>query len=1576
MKTTTMIILALACAMTVEAKVQLPQMFQNGMVLQRGKPIPIWGQAEPGEHVSVELLNTAKAKKPKRVCLLETTAGNDGRWQVALPPQKAGGPFALEVKSGEVQTSNLKSQTSNLKSQTSKIIDDILIGDVWLCSGQSNIDVTVERVYPQYGQLIDDYQNPQIRMFRVQTDADTHGPKRDIKPTPINWKPVTKENVWPFSAVGYFLGREMYEKTGVPQGVIVNSVGGTPIQAWLDADTLKRHFPQEYQRTAFYQDDDMVLAMQRANMLTQSRWQRLMDEADPGLVRQWTARDFDDSQWPMVQAFGTHGNGRPKSINLTGDFRYSGSLWARQYVNVDAAHAGQPCRLLVGTLYDADQTYVNGQQVGATAYQYPPRRYTIPAGLLVEGRNALTVRFVTKGGAPHFIPEKPYKLIFDDGTEVALSNQWRVSEGARMQQCPGMDAGGQNLPTVLYNAMLHPLAPYALQGVVWYQGESNCGGDAHNYETWLTELVTGWRQLWQSPDLPFVIVQLANFMEPTDQPQESGWSVVREAQRQVALRQPNTELACIIDLGETVDIHPLRKREVAQRIAHNFEHILWNKKSHLAPVVTSATVNHQPSPATVLLSLDLPLQSDGPLHEFEVAGPDGRFVNAEATGQGNTITLRSGVTDPRRVRYAWKNNPIRADVFGRNGLPMSPFQMELGATQASNLKPQTSNLKSQTSNLKSHVPIVHDGLAATILIDPSDLPAVIRAAHDLSDDVRKVSGIASPVALTTTIDPQPSNQKGQRSKVKDQSKIVVGTIGHSRLIDQLVGQGKLNVTEVRGQWESFVIDIVDGSLVIAGSDRRGTIYGIYELSQRMGVSPWYWWADVPVSHSEEVYYDGGRFVMPSPKVKYRGIFINDEDWGLKPWAATNYEKELGDIGPKTYARVCELLLRLKANMLAPAMHSCTGAFYSHAESKAVCDSFGIVITTSHCEPLLLNNAAESEWSQQRDGDWNYKTNRETILKKWDNRLSEAAQYENIYTVAMRGVHDAGLRGNLPLDERVTLLEQVISDQRQLLASHNAYTPLHKVQSPKSKVQSPKPKVQSPKTEDIPQIFVPYKETMDIYEAGLRVPDDITLVWVDDNYGYMKRVSTPTEQRRSGRAGVYYHLSYLGAPHDYLWLNTTPPVLMYEELKKAYDAGADRYWLLNVGDIKPMELGIQTFMDMAWDIDAFDLESVDRHQKEWLAKTFGRDAKTFDFIDDFYRLAWSRKPEYMGFEYEWDDKAHEGLKATEFSFQNYGDAQQRLSDYRRLSDAVEQIATHLNTQTSGISTRSTAADCWFEILQFPVQASYQMNRKFLMAQLNQELLAAGRTAEANWAAHQTEQAYDSINALNSRYNSLLDGKWQGMMAVPPGFCALYQEKPAVTYTNGAGEQPVDLLQLTVNHTPAGCQTLCLADFTAKNGDVTLIKGLGYDGLVVQLGTHNTNDTDGPHHGQTSSSNSQTSGTYVDYLLPTIDRDSLDVIVYTVPFWPLHAGKGTAVGVSVDGCQPQVFDNKFKEYDRNWKDQVMRNGAVCRLRFPVDRHQPSHRLRLTGIDPGQMVQRIVIDWGGLLPSYVGPAASRCT
>ncbi|MBQ8656734.1 MAG: sialate O-acetylesterase [Prevotella sp.] len=644
----------------VQAKVTLPQLFQSGMVLQRGKPIPVWGKADAGEQIVI----TFKKKT------YETTADANGRWRMDLPAQKAGGPYVLTVQGAG----------SNAPIE----LTDVLIGDVWLCSGQSNIDVTIERVYPQYVDEIDHFDNNQIRLFRVQNETNTRGVQDDIRPTSINWKPLNKQNAWLFSAVGTFLGIRQFQQTGVPQGIIVNSWGGTPIEAWISADSLQRDYPLLVERTRLYQNDELVKAQQRANQLADQRWNELLDSNDPGIQQHFTALSYDDSAWPTVSQWDdswAKQNGRG----------IIGSIWLRQHITIDKAHAGKPARLLLGTLFDADRTFLNGQEIGRTYYQYPPRRYDIPEGMLREGDNVITIRFINKYGIAHFIPQKPYMLCFGDDRfsqnpmpqdVIRLSDQWKHHVGATMPPCPSGDVSLQNMPTTLYNAVLHPLAPYALSGIVWYQGESNTGNPAP-YGDYLKKLMGCWRDRWQDPQMPFVIVQLANHdgrqqtgnpspLTLQTEPVNSGWAALREQQRLTAKADARAELACIIDLGEPVDIHPLHKREVAERIGLCFDRLVFNKKVQLSPEAVSAEVRG----SEVVLTFDQPLQ-DGEVLEVELAGADRRFQNATATAKGTKLSISSTISAPRFVRYAWKDNPQRANLRGTNGLPAVPFERQL-----------------------------------------------------------------------------------------------------------------------------------------------------------------------------------------------------------------------------------------------------------------------------------------------------------------------------------------------------------------------------------------------------------------------------------------------------------------------------------------------------------------------------------------------------------------------------------------------------------------------------------------------------------------------------------------------------------------------------------------------------------------------------------------------------------------------------------------------------------------------------------------------------------------------------------
>ena len=638
----------LFCLSVADAKVTMPKLFQSGMVVQRGKLIPVWGHADAGEAVTVRF--------NKKV--YQTTADADGRWRVDLPKMKAGGPYQLTVND--------------------QTIDNILVGDVWLLSGQSNIDVTIERVYPQYTQEIDNYENSQIRLFRVQNETSTHGVKEDIRHTNINWKPVNKQNAWLFSAAGYFLGKRMFQTNKVPQGIIVNSWGGTPIEAWISEDSLKADYPMLIKKLQMYQNDNYVRAQMQANGAANQQWESILNQNDPG----YADVAVDETSWQQID-----------QNNWT--WRGTGSVWLRQHITIDKQHAGKPARLLLGTLFDRDVTYLNGKQIGQTGYQYPPRRYDIPEGMLKEGDNVIAIRFINKFGAVHFIPEKPYMLCFGDDRlsqnpmpkdVQPLSGLWKMKVGAEMPQCPSSDVSLQNLPTTLYNAVLYPLAPYAINGVVWYQGESNTGNPAP-YADHLKKLMGSWRDRWNDQQMPFVIVQLANYdgrqqtgfprpITPQAEPVNSGWAQLREAQRVVAKADAKAELAVINDLGETVDIHPLRKKEVAERIGLCFDKLLYNNKVKLSPEVVSTQV----SDAAIQLTLDQPIQ-EGDLYTFEVCNNgNNTYQNVPAVGKGNVITLlvpQASQASALKIRYAWKDDPKQANVRSLSGLPMSSFELSI-----------------------------------------------------------------------------------------------------------------------------------------------------------------------------------------------------------------------------------------------------------------------------------------------------------------------------------------------------------------------------------------------------------------------------------------------------------------------------------------------------------------------------------------------------------------------------------------------------------------------------------------------------------------------------------------------------------------------------------------------------------------------------------------------------------------------------------------------------------------------------------------------------------------------------------
>ncbi len=646
--------------------------------------------------------------------------------------------------------------------------------------------------------------------------------------------------------------------------------------------------------------------------------------------------------------------------------------------------------------------------------------------------------------------------------------------------------------------------------------------------------------------------------------------------------------------------------------------------------------------------------------------------------------------------------------------------------------------KQTTSNFT----VVAENTVASILIDKNDAKVVTIASDIFANDVEKITGKEPIISAKNN---------------KSTPTIIAGTIGKNKWIDDMIAIGKIDVSKIENQWEQYSIQIVENpistikkALVVVGSDRRGTAYGILELSRKIGVSPWEWWADVTPEKKESLSISITKEVSKSPTVKYRGVFLNDEDWGLQRWAALNYEPEIGDIGPKTYAKVFELLLRLRANTIWPAMHSSTKPFYSYPENKFVADDYAIVIGTSHAEPMLSN--INTEWKHDNMGEYRYDTNSETIKSLFTKRVKETAKLEGIYTTGMRGEHDSPMIvGEDDTDAQVSLLERVITDQRDILKKETKKEP-----------------------KNIPQAFVPYKEVLNYYQSGLKLPEDISLVWTDDNYGYIRQLSNPKEQKRSGGAGVYYHTSYWGRPHDYLWLNSTNPVLMWEEMSKAYEFQSRDIWILNCGDIKPHEYNIELFLDMAWNIDDFkESSSIKNHTKNWASREFGEASasKITDVLFENNRLAYIRRPEFMAWS-QVEPVTKEG--ETELTQYHYGDeVSGRIESYQKIIDATENIYNEIPVFRK---------DAFYQLVYYPVIGASKLNQKWLYSFKNKFTAKQGRQS-ANAFGTLSEEAYDRIVKETDYYNTALkNGKWNHIMTMAPRFLPVFAQPATSNVTN--------------------------------------------------------------------------------------------------------------------------------------------------------------------------------------------------
>jgi hypothetical protein len=900
------------------------------------------------------------------------------------------------------------------------------------------------------------------------------------------------------------------------------------------------------------------------------------------------------------------------------------------------------------------------------------------------------------------------------------------------------------------------------------------------------------------------------------------------------------------------------------------------------------------------------------------------------------------------------------------------------------------------------------GIAAPILVDADDHPGVRRAARDLQEDVVRVTGLRPDLV---TAEPSTADV------------VVVGTIGRSRTIDRLVRTGRLHVTEIRGRWEASVAEVVvrpwpgvERALVIAGSDPRGTIFGVYDVSERIGVSPWYWWADVPVRKSDRLFVAPGRWVRREPVVRYRGLFINDEAPALSGWARERF----GGFNAKFYAHVFELLLRLRANFLWPAMWGSAFADDDPA-SPALANEYGIVVGTSHHEPMMR---AHDEWRRYGQGPWNYGTNAEALRAFWTEGLRRVGAFENVVTLGMRGDGDA------PMERQanVALLERIVADQRALLARDARWSAA-------------------------PQVWALYKEVQEYYEKGMRVPDDVTLLWCDDNWGNIRRLPTAEERDRPGGAGVYYHFDYVGGPRSYKWINTTPIPKVGEQMHLAWRHGATRLWIVNVGDIKPMELPISFFLEYAWDPAAWPLERMNDFGSVWAERLFGPDhaAAIGGMLARHTRLLSRRKPEM--------------LEPGTYSLVHYGEAEAVVREAHRLRTEAESLHARLPAEQRA---------AFFQLVLHPLKASALLHDLYATVGRNRLHAVQGRSS-TNALAQRARALFQQDADLSREYNETLsDGKWTHLMdqthigytywnqpvrnalpgvqevQVPPAAemgvavegseaswpgAAVQPTLPALNPFDGAtraievfnrGREPFSYeavpadawLTVDAPRGPVGeDRTVRVGARWAEvpagvTGSSVTIRGPAGASVTVQVplfrpapppatfaGFVETNGTVAieaehhanavaprgrewktiPGHGRTLSGVTPWPVTEaaapatmrLEYPVHLFHDGPVEVAVHLAPTQKFQPGPGLRFAVSFDDQPPQVVNVHADESPAAWARSVSDGVTIATSRHTVA--PGPHVLKVHALDAGLVFQRIVVDAGGLKPSYLGPPES---
>ncbi|MBI3367456.1 MAG: glycosyl hydrolase 115 family protein [Burkholderiales bacterium] len=908
--------------------------------------------------------------------------------------------------------------------------------------------------------------------------------------------------------------------------------------------------------------------------------------------------------------------------------------------------------------------------------------------------------------------------------------------------------------------------------------------------------------------------------------------------------------------------------------------------------------------------------------------------------------------------------------------------------------------------------LARPGTVATLLVDLADHAGVLHAARALQDDIERVSA-QRPVLRT---DPA----------ARGADVVVIGTLGKSALIDRLVSSGKLDPRALLGRWEAWRVQVVirpwpgvERALVIAGSDKRGTIYGLYELSEQIGVSPWAWWADVPVRRQASLFVAPSTSVGDAPVVRYRGIFLNDEAPALTGWARERF----GGYNHHFYVKVFELILRLRGNLLWPAMWQ--SAFYDDDPLNGrLADEYGIVMGTSHHEPMMR---AQQEWHRRGGGAWDYATNGAALREFWADGLRTTRGFETLLTIGMRGDGDTPMSGKTD----VALLEQVVIDQRALIARELGADASRK-----------------------PQVWALYKEVQDYHDQGMRVPDDVLQLWCDDNWGNLRRLPTAAERRRAGGAGVYYHFDYVGVPRSYKWINVTPIPKVWEQMHLAWRHEATRMWIVNVGDLKPMEVPTEFFLSYAWNPAAWPADRLDDYLRLWATREFGPEhaAEIADIVAQYTRFNGRRKPEM--------------LEPTTYSLVHYNEAERVVTEYNAIAERAERIAAALPAESR---------DAFYQLVLYPAQAGAVVNEMYVAAGLNRLFATQGRSA-TNVLAERVRALFRLDAELTRRFHEdIAGGKWQHMMsqvhlgytrwndpprnAMPavtelqlpaagemgvavegsdrvwPGhgvgrmalpalnrfdprtrFVELFNRgrepyefvistsQPWVTLSTSSGRVGESLrVQVGVRwaEVPAGHSQATLTVSGPRGARATIdvplhnlpAPGSSFieiDGVVAIEAEHHARAVAPagrhwlrvPGHGRTLSGMTTlpvdgpalavTDGMRLEYLFQLFGSGKLVVHTTLAPTQKFRPGPGLRFAVSIDDETPRIVDLHADDSRRAWERSVSDGAVSFATEHAVDR-PGAHTLAFWALDPGVVVHKLVVDVGGLKPSYLGPPES---